>query len=54
MSNIPIYNDCKNGIKEPDYIHPTLKDILKSTLLNHNLSGASNANCSSLSWFYSR
>ena len=21
MSNIPIYNDCKNGIKEPDYIH---------------------------------
>ncbi len=31
MSNIPIYNDCKNGIKEPDYIHPTLKDILKST-----------------------
>ena len=25
MSNIPIYNDCKNGIKEPDYIHPTLK-----------------------------
>ena len=31
MSNIPIYNDCKNGIKEPDYIHPTLKEILKST-----------------------
>ncbi len=31
MSNIPVYNDCKNGIKEPDYIHPTLKDILKST-----------------------
>ena len=31
MSNIPIYNDCKNGIKEPDYIHPTLKGILKST-----------------------
>ena len=23
MSNIPIYNDCKNGIKKPDYIHPT-------------------------------
>ena len=21
MSNIPIYNDCKNGFKEPDYIH---------------------------------
>ena len=31
MSNIPIYNDCKNGIKEPDYIHPTLKKILKPT-----------------------
>jgi DNA polymerase III subunit alpha len=31
MSNIPIYNDCKNGIKEPDYIHPTLKTILKPT-----------------------
>jgi DNA polymerase III subunit alpha len=31
MSNIPIYNDCKNGIKSPDYIHPTLKEILKPT-----------------------
>ncbi len=31
MSNIPIYNDCKNGLRDPDYIHPTLKDILKST-----------------------
>ena len=31
MSNIPIYNDCKNGIKEPDYIHPTLKEILTPT-----------------------
>jgi len=31
MSNIPVYNDCKNGIKEPDYIHPTLKEILLST-----------------------
>tara|TARA_B100000886_G_scaffold337717_1_gene299013 strand:+ start:70 stop:3486 length:3417 start_codon:yes stop_codon:yes gene_type:complete len=31
MSNIPIYNDCKNGIKQPDYIHPTLKEILKPT-----------------------
>ena len=30
MSNIPIYNDCKNGVKEPDYIHH-LKEILKST-----------------------
>ncbi len=31
MSNITIYNDCKNGFKEPDYIHPILKNILKST-----------------------
>ena len=31
MSNIPIYNDCKNGIKEPDYIHPTLKEMLTPT-----------------------
>ena len=31
MSNIPIYNECKNGFKEPDYIHPTLKEILKPT-----------------------
>ena len=31
MNNIPIYNDCKNGNKEPDYIHPTLKEILKPT-----------------------
>ncbi len=31
MSNIPVYNDCKNGIKEPDYIHTTLKEILTPT-----------------------
>ena len=31
MSNIPIYNDCKNGFKEPDYIHPLLEEILKPT-----------------------
>ena len=31
MSNIPIYNDCKNGKKEPDYIHQTLKKILEPT-----------------------
>ena len=31
MSNIPTYNDCKNGLKEPDYIHETLKEILKPT-----------------------
>ena len=32
MTNIPIYNDCKNGLKKPDYIHEeSLKDILKPT-----------------------
>jgi len=31
MSNISIYNDCKNGHKEPDYIHPSLKKILEPT-----------------------
>jgi DNA polymerase-3 subunit alpha len=31
MGNIPIYNDCKNGIKNPDYIHETLEKILKPT-----------------------
>ncbi len=31
MNNIPIYNDCKNGLKEPNYIHPVLKEILEPT-----------------------
>ena len=31
MSNIPTYNDCKNGKQTPDYLHPLLKDILKPT-----------------------
>ncbi len=31
MSNIPIYNDCKNGIKKPNYIHESLEHILKPT-----------------------
>ena len=31
MSNIPIYNDCKHGKREPDYLHPKLEKILKST-----------------------
>ena len=31
MSNIKIYNDCKNKIREPEYIHPTLEKILKPT-----------------------
>ena len=31
MGNIPTYNDCKNGLKKPDYIHETLEKILKPT-----------------------
>ena len=31
MSNIPTYNECKNGQKNPDYIHKTLENILKPT-----------------------
>ena len=31
MSNIPTYNDCKNGQQKPDYLHPLLEDILKPT-----------------------
>ena len=31
MSNIPIYNECKHGKREPDYLHPKLKQILKPT-----------------------
>jgi len=31
MANIPIYNQCKHGEKEPDYLHPKLKKILEPT-----------------------
>jgi DNA polymerase-3 subunit alpha len=31
MSNIPTYNECKNGQRTPDYIHQTLEKILKPT-----------------------
>ena len=31
MSNISIYNDCKHGKKDPDYLHPLLEEILKPT-----------------------
>ena len=31
MSNIPTYNDCKNGKQTPDYLHPLLEGILKPT-----------------------
>ena len=31
MSNIPIYNECQNNQKKPDYIHPSIENILKPT-----------------------
>lgn len=31
MENIPTYIACKHGKKEPDYLHPLLESILKST-----------------------
>ena len=31
MSNIPIYNECKHGVRKPDYLHPKLEQILKPT-----------------------
>ena len=31
MSNIPMYNECKNKQRTPDYIHDTLEIILKPT-----------------------
>jgi len=31
MNNIPIYNECKHGKREPDYLHPKLELILKPT-----------------------
>ena len=31
MANISIYNQCKHGVKEPDYLHPKLKKILEPT-----------------------
>ena len=31
MGNIAIYNQCKHGRKEPDYLHPKLKKILEPT-----------------------
>ena len=31
MGNIAIYNQCKHGTKEPDYLHPKLKNILEPT-----------------------
>ena len=31
MANISIYNQCKHGEKEPDYLHPKIKKILEPT-----------------------
>jgi len=31
MSNISIYNQCKNNLRKPDFIHPLLEEILKPT-----------------------
>jgi DNA polymerase-3 subunit alpha len=31
INNIPIYNECKHGKREPDYLHPKLEVILKPT-----------------------
>ncbi len=31
MANIPIYNQCKHGDREPDYLHPKIKKILEPT-----------------------
>ena len=31
MSNISIYNQCKHGEKDPDYLHPKIKKILEPT-----------------------
>ena len=31
MANISIYNQCKHGEKQPDYLHPKIKKILEPT-----------------------
>ena len=31
MENIPTYNRRKHGLEEPDYMHPSLEEILKET-----------------------
>ena len=31
MDNIPTYIACKHGLKEPDYLHPLLKELLTET-----------------------
>ncbi len=31
MDNIPTYIACKHGIEKPDYLHPSLEEVLKET-----------------------
>lgn len=31
MDNIPAFIECKHGRKDPDYLHPSIKSILKET-----------------------
>ena len=52
MNNIPIYNDCKNGLKKPDYIHESLEKIFETYLWNNYLSGTSNANSTNTCKFF--
>ena len=52
MSNIPTYNQCKHGEKQPDYLHPKLEKILQTNIRCNNLSGAGYANSSNSFWFY--
>ena len=54
MNNIPIYNDCKNGIKKPDYIHKSLEKYPQTNLWNNNLSRTSNANRTNSCRIYGR
>ena len=52
MSNIPTYNDCKNGKQTPDYLHPLTRRYFKANLWCNYLSRTSYANCSKIVWFY--
>ena len=52
MNNIPIYNDCKNGLKKPDYIHKSLRKNFKANLWYNYLSRTSNANSPNISKFF--
>jgi DNA polymerase-3 subunit alpha len=31
MDNIPVYNACKHGEQEPDYLHPKIRHVLEET-----------------------